>query len=79
VREESGAEMGESDRRLARITREAVEWVQEHWRGYHSPHRLYEDWQKEAKRLEWKIPGESWLYRRWREMPGIVKIVRDAG
>jgi Mu transposase-like protein len=79
VREESGAEMDESDQRLARITREAVEWVQEHWRDYHSPHRLYLDWKKEAKRLEWKIPGESWLYRRWREMPGIVKIVRDRG
>ncbi|MGH8710439.1 MAG: Mu transposase C-terminal domain-containing protein [Burkholderiales bacterium] len=79
VREESDAEMRESDRRLARMTREAVEWVQEHWRGYHSPHRLYLDWRKEAERRQWKIPGESWLYRRWREMPGIVKIVRDAG
>jgi hypothetical protein len=79
VREESEAEMCESDRRLARMTREAVEWIQENWRRYHSPHRLYLDWEKEANRQKWKIPGESWLYRRWREMPGIVRIVRDAG
>ena len=52
VREESGAEMRESHRRLARMTREAVEWVQEHWRDYHGPHRLYLDWRKEAERRQ---------------------------
>jgi hypothetical protein len=79
LREETGDELDRGDHRLACISREAIEWVQEHWRDYHSPHRLYRDWKREADRRQWKIPGESWLYRRWREMPAIVKTVRESG
>jgi Mu transposase, C-terminal len=79
LREETRAELDSTDHRLALISREAVEWVQEHWRDYHSPHRLYQDWKREAGRRQWRIPGKSWLYRRWREMPAIVQIVRRAG
>jgi DNA-binding PadR family transcriptional regulator len=62
----------ERDRRRAEITPAAVEWVNQNWRNYRSPRALYQALHGKAKRKKWTIPAESWIYRRWKELPEIV-------
>jgi hypothetical protein len=61
------------DKRRAKISPAAVDWINNNWRKYHGPRPLYKALSKEAEKQGWRIPSESWLDRRWREMPKIVK------
>jgi Mu transposase-like protein len=67
------------DRRCARMSPAAVDYINRNWRRYKSPHLLYLDLKTEAGKSGWTIPSESWLYRRWREMPAIVKTAHLYG
>ena len=35
--------------------------------------------EEEARKQNWRIPNESWLYRLWRQMPEIVKTSHQHG
>ncbi|MCA1636085.1 MAG: hypothetical protein LC802_20940 [Acidobacteria bacterium] len=61
------------DRRRAKISPAAQTWVNSHWRSFDSPRQLYEALGKQAATHGWTIPGEQWLYRKWRKMPAIVQ------
>jgi Mu transposase len=67
------------DRRLAKISPAAADWVNDNWRKYRGPRSLYKALSKEAEKEGWRIPSESWLDRRWREAPTIVKTSLQAG
>lgn len=56
-----------------------IEWINGNWRTFHSPRKLYQALKKEARSQGWMIPGESWLYRRWRNMPEIVRETHQKG
>jgi hypothetical protein len=62
----------ERDKREAKISPKAEEWIKANWRQYASPRIMYTDLQKKAKREKWQIPSEKWLYRRWKEIPKAV-------
>ena len=57
----------------------AIDYINRNWRRYKSPHLLYLDLKVEASKSGWVIPSESWLYRRWCEMPAIVKTAHLYG
>ena len=68
-----------TDRRCAGLTLAAVEWINEHWREFRNPRHLYRAWREQAKTRDWVIPSESWLYRRWRAMPAVVRVAHLSG
>ncbi len=67
------------DKRLAKISPAAVDWINGNWRKHHGPRSLYKALSKEAEKEGWPIPSESWLDRRWREAPTIVKTSLQGG
>jgi hypothetical protein len=67
------------DKRLAKISPAAVDWINANWRKHSGPRSLYKALSKEAEKEGWRIPSESWLDRRWREAPTIVKTSLQAG
>ncbi|HYE73737.1 MAG TPA: DNA-binding domain-containing protein, partial [Blastocatellia bacterium] len=68
-----------ADRRRVVMSAEAVAYVEEHWRQFRSPRALYRALQAEGEKQGWSLPSESWLYRRWQEMPKVVRVVRLEG
>ena len=70
---------GKRDCRRAKISPAAQAWVNSHWRSFDSPRQLYEALSKQATTHGWAIPGEQWLYRKWRKMPAIVQTQHRDG
>ena len=52
----------------------AVDYINENWRRFRSPRALYRALRKEGDKQGWTLPSESWLYRRWQEMPEVVRV-----
>lgn len=71
--------IGKRDRRRANISPAALTWVNSHWRSFDSPRKLYEALGKQATAHSWTIPGEQWLYRKWRKLPAIVQAQHHDG
>lgn len=69
----------QSDNRRATISVEAVNWVKENWRKYKNPTAFYKALSEEAKKNIWKIPSDSWAYRRWKEIPKAVSVFHFEG
>jgi hypothetical protein len=63
------------DKRLADIPTAAVEWINRNYRSKPHARALYQDLKKAARKHGWKIPSESWVYRKWKQLP---KIISDA-
>ncbi len=63
----------QTDLRRAPINPDAVLWLNTHWRDYKGPRHLYCALLEQAELLGWTIPGESWLYRQWRNLPEIAR------
>lgn len=66
--------LAREDRRCARMSEAAVAFINDNWRRFRSPRALYRARAQESGKRGWVIPGESWLYRRWREMPYAVQV-----
>ena len=64
----------QDDRRRARISTEAIEYLNQHWRQFRSPRALYRALVEEGEQQGWEIPSEAWLYRRWQEMPQAIRV-----
>jgi hypothetical protein len=62
----------EDDKRKAAMSPEAMQWVNYHWRQFRGPRHLYSAIQKKAKKEGWVIPSESWISKRWNDLPKIV-------
>ena len=75
----SSQSTAKSDLRRAKISPAALSWVNSHWRSFDSPRQLYEALGKQAARHGWTIPGEQWLYRKWRVMPAIIQTQHRDG
>lgn len=67
------------DGRNAHISAAAVEWVNQNWRNFRNPRHLYKTLRRKALENGWHIPSESWVYRRWRALPAIVRTHQEAG
>jgi Mu transposase, C-terminal/Mu DNA binding, I gamma subdomain len=67
------------DKRCAEVSPGAVTWINGNWRRFHGPRFLYRALEEEARKQNWRIPSESWLYRLWRQMPEIVKTSHRHG
>lgn len=66
------------DKREAKISPAADEWIKANWRRYASSQVMYGDLEKKARREKWVIPSASWLYRRWQDIPKAVTVaLRD--
>jgi hypothetical protein len=60
------------DKRLADIPTAAVEWINRNYRSKPHARALYQDLKKAAHKHGWKIPSESWVYRKWKQLPKII-------
>jgi len=65
----------QNDRRKAVISAEAIEWVNKNWRTFPTARALYTKLTKLAHKHKWKIPSESWIYRKWQGLPKPVKTL----
>jgi hypothetical protein len=63
------------DRRRAKISAPAVEWINDHWRSFASPRHLYKALKKKALKENWSIPAEGWVRRKYKSLPKIVQTV----
>ncbi len=61
-----------ADGRKAEISAEAVEWLNNNWRKFPSPRHIYKNLKKTSKRKNWVIPSETWIYRKYKNLPKIV-------
>lgn len=69
----------ETDKRKAKISEAAAEWMNQNWRNFRSPRALYQALEKKAKKERWTIPSETWLYRKWESLPKPVKTLHLKG
>src|SRR5260370_5304023 len=60
------------DGRRAKISRAAVEWINDNWRSCPHARDLYQKLTKQARKHGWTIPSEAWVYRKWQSLPKIV-------
>jgi hypothetical protein len=60
------------DKRRAKISRAAVEWINHNWRSCPHARDLYQKLAKQARKHNWTIPSEAWVYRKWKNLPKIV-------
>lgn len=72
LRKASQPQSNKRDKRKAIVSAEAVEWVNQRWRNYPSPRHLHKALQKEARKKKWQIPSESWIRRKYSNLPAIV-------
>jgi transposase-like protein len=64
----------QQDHRYASMSAAAVDYINENWRRFRSPRAFYRALCEEGDKQGWTLPGESWLYRRWQEMPEVVRV-----
>ncbi|NJM52143.1 MAG: hypothetical protein HC846_01375 [Blastocatellia bacterium] len=69
----------QSDARRAAISIEAFNWIKENWRKFKSPTALYNSLKEKATTNIWIIPSKSWFYRRWQEIPQVIKVFHLEG
>lgn len=69
------APSAKKDRRKARISAQAVEWLNTNWRKHPSPYILYSKLEIEAKKKGWTIPSSSYVYRKYKSLPKIVSTI----
>lgn len=64
----------QQDQRYAVMSAAAVAFINENWSRFRSPRALYRALHAEGTKQGWTLPSESWLYRRWQEMPAVVRV-----
>jgi hypothetical protein len=67
------------DNRKAVISAGAVEWVNKNWKRFPSSRKMYQALQRQAAKHGWKIPAESYFWRRYRGTPQLVKTLTFEG
>lgn len=55
------------DKRRARTSKGAIEWINTNERTFNTPAALYNALLLKAKEERWRIPSHSWIRRRWKE------------
>ncbi|MGI8468371.1 MAG: Mu transposase C-terminal domain-containing protein [Pyrinomonadaceae bacterium] len=63
-----------TDMRYVRMSVGAIKWINENWRKFKGARALFNKLTELAQKENWLIPSESWLYRRWKNMPQIVAV-----
>jgi hypothetical protein len=70
------------DKRLAKVTPEAIIWVNRVWRNYASPKAIYDAAVEKGmkERPRWVLPSKTWFYRHgWQKIPPMLATYLKAG
>jgi Mu DNA binding protein len=61
------------DDRLAKITPEAGQWIEKHFRHFPTATQCYYRWKQAARKHNWRIPSFAWLARRYQNLDPVAK------
>jgi Mu transposase, C-terminal len=71
--------LSQDDKRWASVSKGTAEWLNKHWHTFKGPRHLFNALKKEAKKNNWQIPSESWIYRYWENIPEVVMTYYSEG
>ena len=75
LRQPPRAPQPQTDARFVALSAGALAYLNEYWQRFRSPRALYRAWQTEAAKQSWVLPSESWLYRQWKNVPEVVRVM----
>jgi hypothetical protein len=61
------------DKRYANVSDSAIKWLNKTWQQFSGPYQLYNALKREGQKNGWTIPSGSWVYRRWSDIPEMVR------
>lgn len=69
------AKVAANDKRRARISPDAAEWLNQNWRNFPTVSHLYKRFQSVAKKHRWVIPSQTYVRRQIASAPTVVRML----
>ncbi len=75
IRSSAKPPSGTNDRRKAKVSAAAVEFLNTKFKNYPSPRHLHRALRKQAQKHGWIIPSESWVRRKYDHIPAVARTL----